>query len=214
MTQGRAILGIGAAWHVREHQAYGWEFPSIRERSDRLEEACQVIRKLLRADGPMDHNGRYYRLDKAPFAPRQSGTAPIPIMVGGGGEKRTLRTLARYGDIMNVGGSPEEFARKIEVLNEHCAAVGRNPAEISKTAFAILALQDDEAKAAQLRQRFAPQSSEEARKRNMAVGSAEHIIEVLHRYREAGADGVIFQSIPNNPRLYERIDQEVLSAFD
>ena len=214
MTKGRAILGIGAAWHVREHEAYGWDFPAIKERSDRLEEACALIRALLTADGPVDFNGKYYRLDKAPFAPRAGGSSHIPIMVGGAGERRTLRTLAKFGDIMNVGGTPEEFAAKIDVLNRHCADVGRNPAEISKTAFIILALQDDELKAARLRERFAPQASEEARRRNMAIGNAEQIIEVLRRYGEAGADQVIFQSIPNNPRLYERIDAEVLAAFD
>lgn len=214
MTKGRAILGIGAAWHVREHEAYGWDFPSIKERSDRLEEACELIRALFTSEGPVDYQGKYYKLDKAPFAPRTAGSTHIPIMVGGGGEKRTLRTLAKYGDIMNVGGTPEEFAAKIDVLNQHCADVGRNPAEISRTAFIILALQDDEMKAARLRERFAPRASEEARKRNMAIGTSEHIIEVLRRYGEAGADEVIFQSIPNNPRLYERIDAEVLAAFD
>lgn len=214
MTGGRAILGLGAAWHVREHEAYGWDFPRIKERSDRLEEACALIRQLFRDEGPADFEGSYYRLVRAPFAPKHSGPAPIPIMIGGGGERRTLRTLARYGDIMNVGGSPEEFAAKIDVLNEHCAAVGRDPSEISKTAFLILALQDDEAKAARLRERFAPQASEASRKRNMAIGNAEHIVEVLRRYEAAGADGAIFQSIPNNPRLYERIDAEILAAFD
>jgi F420-dependent oxidoreductase-like protein len=189
MTKGRAILGIGAAWHVREHEAYGWDFPGIKERSDRLEEACALIRALFTAEGPVDYNGKYYSLDNAPFAPLSGGASHIPIMIGGGGEKRTLKTLAKYGDIMNAGGSPEEFAAKIDVLNRHCADVGRNPAEISKTAFIILALQDNELKAAQ-------------------------IIEVLRRYSDAGADQVIFQSIPNNPRLYERIDAEVLSAFD
>jgi len=214
MTGGRAILGIGAAWHVREHEAYGWDFPSMKERSDRLEEACELIRKLLHAEEPVDFSGRYYRLDKAPFAPRQGGAKPVPIMVGGGGEKRTLRTLAKFGDIMNVGGTPEEFARKVEVLNRHCEAVGRDPAEITRTAFIIVALQDDEMKAARLRERFAPQASDEDRRRNMAVGNAEHIVEVLNRYGAAGADEVLFQSIPNNPRLYERLDAEVLSAFD
>jgi F420-dependent oxidoreductase-like protein len=214
MTNGRAILGIGAAWHVREHEAYGWDFPSIKERSDRLEEACELIHGLLHADGPVNFDGQYYKLDNAPFAPRTSQAGPIPVMVAGGGEKRTLRTLAKYGDIMNVGGSPEEFARKIDILNQHCADVGRDPAAITKTAFCILALQDDEAKAARLRERFAPDASEETRLRNMAVGNAEHVIEVLQRFGEAGADEVIFQSIPNNPRLYERINAEVLSAFD
>jgi alkanesulfonate monooxygenase SsuD/methylene tetrahydromethanopterin reductase-like flavin-dependent oxidoreductase (luciferase family) len=214
MTGGRAILGIGAAWHAREHEAYGWDFPPIKERSDRLEEACALIRALFRSDGPVDYQGRYYRLVNAPFAPRRGGAAPIPIMVGGGGEKRTLRTLAKYGDIMNVGGSPEEFAAKIALVNRHCTDVGRDPGEITKTAFMVLALQDDEAKAAQLRQRFAPRMPEEARNRNMAIGNAEHIIGVLRRYQDAGAEQIIFQSIPNNPRLYERINAEVLAAFD
>jgi F420-dependent oxidoreductase-like protein len=213
MTGGRAILGIGAAWHEREHEAYGWDFPSLKERSDRLEEACQLIRALLHAEGPVEHQGRYYRLANAPFAPRQSGAAPIRIMIGGGGEKRTLRTLAKYGDIMNAGGSPGEFARKVAVLKQHCEAVGRDPAEITKTAFVVLALQDDEAKAARLRERFAPGASEEARKQSMAIGNADHVVGVLRRYEEAGADGVVFQSIPNNPRLYERMDAEVLAAF-
>jgi alkanesulfonate monooxygenase SsuD/methylene tetrahydromethanopterin reductase-like flavin-dependent oxidoreductase (luciferase family) len=92
--------------------------------------------------------------------------------------------------------------------------VGRDPAEITKTAFMVFALQDDEAKAERLRGLFAPQMPEDERKRNMAVGNAEQIVEVLHRYREAGAQEAIFQSIPNNPRLYERINDEVLSAFD
>ena len=213
MTGGRAILGIGAAWHAREHEAYGWDFPSIKERSDRLEEACALLHALLHADGPVNFSGRYYRLVNAPLAPRMAGSAPIPIMVGGGGEKRTLRTLAKYGDIMNVGGTPEEFAAKIALLKQHCAAVGRNPDEITKTAFLILGLQDDPQKAAQLRERFAPRGADEARKQSLAIGDAEHVIGVLRRYQDAGADQIIFQSIPNNPRLYERIDAEVLAAF-
>ena len=78
----------------------------------------------------------------------------------------------------------------------------------------MLVLQDDEAKAESLRARFAPNMAPEARRRNMTIGNAKHIVEVLQRYREAGADGAVFQSIPNNPRLYERIDAEVLAAFD
>ncbi len=214
MTNGRAILGIGAAWHVREHEAYGWDFPTIKERSDRLEEACELIRLLLHADGPVDYDGKYYKLDKAPFAPRAGGSSPIPVMVAGGGEKRTLRTLAKYGDMMNVGGSPEQFSAKIDILNQHCADVGRDPSEIVKTAFIVVAQMDDEIKAARMQERFAPDTPEEERARNMAVGNAEHIVEVLRRYGESGADQVIFQSIPNNPLMYERLDAEVLSAFD
>ena len=213
MTNGRAILGIGAAWHEREHLAYGWDFPSLKERSDRLEEACAVIRALLTAEGPVDYDGRYYRLAHAPFAPRGAQRPHIPIMIGGGGEKRTLRTLAMYGDIMNVGGRPEEFRHKVEVLERHCADVGRDPAEISKTAFVVVALQDDDAKAERLRHTFAPQATDEERA-EMAIGHADHVVEVLERYGAAGADDIIFQGIPNNPRLYERLDVDVLAAFD
>jgi F420-dependent oxidoreductase-like protein len=216
MTGGRAILGIGAGWHVREHEAYGWEFPSLKERSDRLEEACELIRLLLHAKGAVDFNGKYYTLDRAPFAPRQGGSNPVPIMVGGGGEKRTLRTLARHGDIMNLNETPGEFARKVDVLNAHCEAVGRDPSEIIKTIYTFVALQDDKHKAAKLRQRFAPQASEEERRHNLAIGNAEHIVEVLQRYVEAGADEVIIPSLlaNNDFREYERLDAEVLSAFD
>lgn len=213
-TNGRAILGIGAAWHEREHLAYGWDYPSIKERSDRLEEACALIHALFTNQGPVEYEGQYYRLDAAPFAPKGVQEPHIPIMVGGGGEKRTLRTLAMYGDIMNVGGPPSVLRQKIEVLERHCEAVGRDPSTITKTAFIVVALQEDEAKAARLRERFAPQMSEEERMRDMAVGPAGHIVEVLKRFEEAGADGAVFQSIPNNPRLYERLDAEVLAAFD
>ncbi len=213
MTGGRAILGIGAAWHKREHEAYGWPFPAIRERSDRLEEACALLSALFRAEGPVTYEGRYYSLDQAPLSPRRGGASRIPIMVGGGGEQRTLRTLAKYGDIMNVGGTPDQFAAKVAILERHCAEAGRDPAEITRTAMMNFALQDDEAKARALRERFAPGAPESAWN-DMAIGNAAHLVSVLRRYRDAGADEVIFQSIPNNPRLYERINDEVLSAFD
>jgi alkanesulfonate monooxygenase SsuD/methylene tetrahydromethanopterin reductase-like flavin-dependent oxidoreductase (luciferase family) len=213
MTNGRAILGIGAAWHKREHEAYGWEFPPIKERSDRLEEACALISALFKADGPVTYEGRYYRLDQAPLSPRSGGASRIPIMVGGGGEQRTLRTLAKYGDIMNISGTPDQFAAKVAVMERRCAEVGRDPAEITRTAMFHFALQDDEAKAQHLRERLAPGGATSGWK-DTAIGNAEHVISVLRRYSEAGADEVIFQGIPNNPRLYERINNEVLSAFD
>ena len=128
VSHGRVMLGIGAGWNVREHEAYGWEFPSMRERSDRLEEACELIRLLFHCEGRVDYNGKYYKLKQAAFAPRQGGDQPIPIMVGGTGEKRTLKTLAMYGDIMNVIASPDRVKHLTGVLERHCEAVGRDPA--------------------------------------------------------------------------------------
>jgi F420-dependent oxidoreductase-like protein len=213
MTNGRLELGIGAAWHQREHEAYGWDYPSMKERSDRLEEACALIHALFTADGPVDFEGRYYRLDKAPFAPRGVQQPHIPIMVGGGGERRTLKTLAMYGDMMNVSGTPEMIKHKIEVLEKHCANVDRDPAEITRTVFLPVALQDNPEKAAHLRGLFGAGMTEEDRERHLPIGNADHIIEVFRSYEAIGVQGIIFQGIPNKPRHYERLNEEVLTAF-
>jgi F420-dependent oxidoreductase-like protein len=215
MTGGRLEFGIGAAWHEREHRAYGWDFPSLRERSDRLEEACALIKTLFTAEGPVDFHGKYYRLDRAPFAPRCLQQPHAPIMVGGGGEKRTLRTLARYGDVMNVSGTPEIVRHKIEVLERHCAEVDRDPTAITRTIFLPVALQDDPDKAAHLRSIWGPGLglAEEERERYLAIGSADHLIDVFRQYQQVGVQGIIFQGIPNRPRLYERLNEEVLTSF-
>ncbi len=104
ISHGRFTLAIGAGWFKREHEAYGWEFPSVRERSDRLEEACALIRALFTSQSPVSYSGRYYRLDNAVLSPGSAQDPHIPIMVGGMGERRTLRTLAMYGDAFNLDG--------------------------------------------------------------------------------------------------------------
>ena len=213
ISGGRVILGIGAAWHEREHAAYGWAFPSIRERCDRLEEACELIRALFTAEKPVDFQGRYYRLDRAPFAPKCVQIPHVPIMVGGNGERRTLKTLARYGDAMNLDECPPgEVARKIDILADHCARIGRDPAEIAKTAFFPVGLQDDEAKAERLRETWGQRLSPEQRRRDLAIGSVDQIVKVIGQYKEAGIEHVIFKGMPNNPDLYQRLTEEVLPA--
>src|SRR5262245_47001249 len=124
ISDGRLEFGIGAAWHEPEHRMFGIEFPPVRERQDRLEEAVQLIRQLFDSDGPVSFTGKHYRLDKAEFQPKCVQKPHPPIMVGGGGEKRTLRTLARYGDVMNVSGTPDQVRHKIEVVEEHCRDAG------------------------------------------------------------------------------------------
>ena len=93
-SKGRFVLGIGASWFKREHEAYGWDFPSMKERSDRFQEACELIRKLFTADGPVDYNGNYYRLDQAPLSPGCYQEPHIPIMVGGSGRCAPWRCTA------------------------------------------------------------------------------------------------------------------------
>jgi len=214
MSGGRLEFAIGAGWHQREHEAYGWDFPSMKERSDRLEEACAIIKALFTNDAPVSYTGRYYRLVNAPFAPKCAQTPHPPIMVGGGGEKRTLRTLARYGDVMNVSGSPEQVAHKIEVLAKHCADEGRNPAEITKTIMIPVALVDDPERARRFEEAYGANMSGEEREQNLAVGSADRIRGVIERYRAVGVQGVIMSGIPMNPRLYQRLSDEVIAAFD
>lgn len=215
-TRGRAILGIGAAWHEREHAAYGWEFPPLKERSDRLEEAVQLIRALFHAEGPVDFRGEYYQLDNAPFAPRvhpdhEGGF--IQIMLGGNGEKRTLRTLARHGDVCNVRGTPEEVERLIGVIHRHCEDAGRDPSEIVLTTVMRPALVTEQSKIDRLREVHGAGMTDE-QKAGLPIGPPDHLIKVFESYAAVGIIGFVFESIPNNPRLYEQFDEQVLAAFD
>lgn len=132
ISGGRAVLGIGAAWDTGEHTAYGIDFPGISERQDRLEEAVQVCRSMLNQK-TTSFEGKHYRVTEAQNAPRPLQSS-VPIMVAGGGERRTLRTVARYGDACNVSGTPDVIRHKLEVLAGHCADAGRSPGEITTTA--------------------------------------------------------------------------------
>jgi len=131
VSAGRLELGIGAGWNEQESGAYGMELGGPRERSDRFEEACQVLIGLLSQEST-DFDGKYYQLADARCEPKGPQTPHPPICIGGSGEKRTLRTVAKYAQHWNfVGGTPAEFAQKRDVLFAHCQDVGRDPAEIT-----------------------------------------------------------------------------------
>ena len=131
ISGGRLELGIGAGWNQQESGAYGIELGTPRERSDRFEEAVQVLIGLLSQEAT-DFSGRYYQLAGARNEPKGPQRPHPPIVIGGSGERRTLRTAARYAQHWNfVGGTPEEFARKRDVLHAHCQDVGRDPKEIT-----------------------------------------------------------------------------------
>ena len=130
VSNGRLELGIGAGWNQQECDAYGIELPGLRERFDRFDEALEVITLLLTQE-TSDFDGRHYRLRDARCEPKGVQHPRVPITIGGGGEKRTLRSAARYAQHWNLaGGSPETFAHKRAVLHEHCAVIGRDPGEI------------------------------------------------------------------------------------
>jgi len=134
ISGGRLELGIGAGWNQLESGAYGIALGTPRERSDRFEEACQVLVGLLSQE-TTTFSGRYYQLAEARCEPKGPQRPHPPICIGGSGERRTLRTVARYAQHWNfVGGTPQEFARKRDVLLGHCRELGRDPAEITLSA--------------------------------------------------------------------------------
>jgi F420-dependent oxidoreductase-like protein len=131
ISGGRVELGIGAGWNVEESGAYGIELGSPKERSDRFEEACEVLTGLLSPQETTTFKGRYYQLTDARCNPKPVQQPHPPICIGGSGEKRTLRTTARFAQHWNfVGGTPEQFSHARDVLYQHCADIGRDPAEI------------------------------------------------------------------------------------
>jgi len=131
ISGGRLELGIGAGWNQEESGAYGIELGTPGERSDRFEEACEVITGLLSPQETTTFKGKYYELTDARCNPKPVQQPHPPICIGGSGEKRTLRTAARFAQHWNfVGGTPDQFARARDVLHQHCADVGRDPAEI------------------------------------------------------------------------------------
>jgi F420-dependent oxidoreductase-like protein len=130
VSGGRLELGIGAGWNQEESGAYGIELGSPRERSDRFEEACEVLVGLLSQE-TTTFSGSYYHLTEARCEPKPVQQPHPPICIGGSGEKRTLRTAARFAQHWNfVGGTVEQFGRARDVLYQHCADIGRDPAEI------------------------------------------------------------------------------------
>jgi F420-dependent oxidoreductase-like protein len=130
LSGGRLEFGLGGAWAEVEHTMLGIDFPGVGERLRRLDEACQVIKKLW-TEERSDFDGRYYRLQGALASPKPVQRPHPPIWIGGGGERKTLRIVARHADVWNMAGGSLDVARhKVEVLERHCADVGRDPAEI------------------------------------------------------------------------------------
>lgn len=180
ISGGRLVLGIGAAWQQNEHEAYGIPFYTVGGRLRRLEESVQVIRSLFENDRT-DFDGKFYQVTNAPLAPKPVQRPRPPILIGGGGEKVTLRLAAQYADEWNVWGGPDFLRHKIGILEQHCADIGRDPATIRKSANAMVHLTDDPAEAAKVR---------ETNPRALA-GSVAEIQAIIHQYIEVGVDELV-----------------------
>ncbi|MGD0122020.1 MAG: LLM class F420-dependent oxidoreductase [Candidatus Limnocylindrales bacterium] len=188
ISRGRAVLGLGAAWNESEHAGYGFEFPPIGRREDRLEEALTIIRAMFDQERP-SFEGTYFRIDRALNRPRPIQPGGPKILVGGAGEKRTLKLAARFADMTNWFGALEDAAPKLAVLDRHCEAVGRDPAQILRTVSVPIVLADGE------RDKAAVLAAIPAVRRGAVVAATvSESAEMLHRYMDAGFGGFIFRN--------------------
>ena len=180
ISGGRFVLGVGAGWQENEHEQYGIDLPPPRERLDRFEEALEVIRGLLERPRTT-FAGRHYQLSDAVCEPKPV-QRPLPILIGGSGERRMLGIVARRADIWNTWGRPDVIAHKSAVLDRHCAEVGRDPATITRSAQALVLLD------------AAPDEVEARAARSplpVIGGSADELVETLGRYAEIGVSEFI-----------------------
>jgi F420-dependent oxidoreductase-like protein len=216
ISGGRLICGLGGAWQRNEHQAYGIPFYTVGERLSRLDEACQVLLDLW-SEHKTTFQGKYYQLDEAPLYPKSIQQPHPELLIGGGGEKKTLRIVAKYADHWNVWGGPETLRHKGQVLDAHCSEVGRDAEQIIRSANMPMMITDDaqakEKLAVGLIRRFG-RSESEARDTVLA-GSVAEIQDKIGRLQEAGIDQLFIPTfLP--PWSLEQLDQfiaDVAPAF-
>jgi F420-dependent oxidoreductase-like protein len=207
ISGGRLVLGLGAGWQENEHAAYGIPFFTVRERLERLDEACQVVKALF-TEQRATFQGHYYQLADAPLEPKPS-PAP-PLLIGGGGERVTMRIAARYADEWNTWGTPDVLQHKIKVLEQRCDEVGRDPSEITRSAQALLFLSDDEA--------FLERMRGTEIGRAAIVGTVDEVREVVAGYAKAGVDELIVPDFTmRDPSMreetYDRFIEEIAPDF-
>lgn len=178
LSGGRVVLGLGSGWQQNEHEAYGFEYGTAGYRLKKLGEACQVIKGLFNNDY-FDFDGEFYQLKNAPMEPKPKQDN-LPLMIGGGGEKVTLRIVAKYADEWNVWGDVDTLIHKMNVLDQHCEDVGRDPNEIERSAVALLFLTDDEARIKKLKSTDMPMPA--------IIGNVNEVIDIVGAYRDAGVN--------------------------
>ncbi len=208
VSHGRLTLGVGAGWQENEHAAYGIALGTVRERMDRFEEAVQILRSLL-GQPRTAFSGRYFQLRDAPNQP-----APVqdrlPLLIGGGGERRTLHIAARYADHWNCWTTPDVLAHKVSVLRAHCEQVGRDPGEIHVSTQALLYLSTDK--------EWLNDKRQAGPGRAMIVGTPGEVADIVAQYQEAGAHELIIPdfTLGSMARAKDTCDlfmEEVAPAF-
>jgi F420-dependent oxidoreductase-like protein len=216
VSGGRLICGMGAGWQENEHRAYGIEFHTVGERLARLDEACRVL-KALWTEPRASFAGRYYRLDDAPLMPKPVQRPHPELLIGGGGEKVTLRIAAQHADHWNTWGGPAILAHKGRILDQHCAAVGRDPRSVLRSANMLLLITEDPAEVTRLEQDYMRRMGADAAKARDVVlaGPVEQIKAKVEQLRAAGV-GMLFiptMLLRNGRRDLERFMAEVAPSF-
>ncbi|MBI2766588.1 MAG: LLM class F420-dependent oxidoreductase [Chloroflexi bacterium] len=203
LSGGRFVMGVGAGWNEAEHKAYGVPFPAVRERFDRLEESIQLA-KALWTQSPATFEGKHYRLDEADLMPKPAAGRP-PLLIGGGGEKRTLKLVARYADEWNaVNLSPDGYRQKLGVLERHCEAEGRDPATIRRSMMVFAVVGPSEASLDASSRRVMGMFGAAAgtspadfragmRARGLIAGGTEQVVDEVGRLAELGVSELMFQ---------------------
>jgi F420-dependent oxidoreductase-like protein len=207
ISDGRVLLGLGAGWQVNEHRAYGIDLGSPRERLDWLEEACQIVTGLLRERRTTVAGSRYHVTD-APCDPKPAG--PLPLLLGGGGEQRTMRIAARYADEWNVWSVPEVMLHKVEVLRRHCDDLGRDPGAIAVSTQALVYVSTDLG--------WLDEKRRSPSGRPEMIGTPAEAIDTIGAYRDAGVDEFIVPdwTMGSTPRRKDTLDlfmTEVAAPF-
>jgi F420-dependent oxidoreductase-like protein len=188
ISGGRAIFGIGAAWFEAEHNAYGVPFPPLRERFEHLEDALRIARAMF-TEERATVEGTHHRVDNVLNNPRPL-RGDIPILVGGSGERKTLRLVAQYADGCNLFGDVERVKHLLGVLDRHCEDVGRDPAEITRTRMAQVIVADSH-EAAERKKEAAVEAGMPRERLEMALlGTPDSIAEAVAPYKEAGIQGL------------------------
>ena len=197
LSKGRLFMGIGAAWNQEESLAYGIPFFPNKERLLRLEEAIQIIRKMWTEEEPAaTFNGRYYQISNAYCNPKPIQKPSPPIMVGGSGERQTLKIIAKYADACNLFGSAEMIKRKLSILNEHCKSVDRDYDSILKTKLGLIVIDYDKEMAEKRVRQISKVMPEDQVRDFIIYGTPEDVLKQIELLEEVGIQYLIVDLEP------------------